>query len=71
VESLCGKEFVEKAKAAFTLVVEPSTMPIRKLYLDHLKGGLPQLIDALPLIRQKCMKKDPHKTNVLDALDMM
>jgi len=71
VESPCGEEFVGKAKAAFTLDVVPSTKPIRDCYPDHLKEGLPHLINALPLIREKFKNEAPHTTNVLDAMDMM
>jgi hypothetical protein len=67
VEMLCGKAFVDEAKAAFTLNVVASTKPIRDCYLDHLKEGLPQLINALPSIREKY----PDASNVLDALEMM
>ncbi|KAF9344943.1 hypothetical protein BGX34_005189 [Mortierella sp. NVP85] len=71
VNSICGEEFVERAKAAFTLDVVPSTKDIRESYLDHLKKGLTHLINDLPLIRKKFKEEAPHMTNVLDALDMI
>lgn len=70
MERLCGKEFVEKAKAKRTLKVKDSTKLLRDCYLEQLESGLPHLISALPDIRTK-WRETPNMTNVLDALEMI